>query len=484
MTIGTRIQKLRKEKGLSQEDLAKMLLVSRQTISQWETDQTVPSIDNIYLLREVFDISFDELLSDKSNITNLEDQPIEEYHIAYQKEDIDAFSHLVNNKPIKRLIVFTALEIIVLIFLIITKAHLLVIGFFAGMLYISIIQLCKSISANRKAYKKSIAQTSQREYNYKIYDDHFVITIFDNDNLLGMNIIKRNEIKKLYENQKHYIFGRSEQELYIIKKDILKQNSILPSFFPRVMIQPKVQPQTKSGVQKRTKWSVLSLIISILLIVCSVASIFGAIICVGMASSSDPYSSTENMWLFFLFTPIPLASFIFGIYQNCKGIRNIRNIVVGVIMLAFLCIYGSFTFLFADTYSHDYQVVTQWEEQTGIDFPDTGEITTEDYSTGEQSGGYSLQTRSSIILDENNAQTFMNQIYRDEKWMDNLPTGLSGCVPFSMSGNYDYCLLYNLDTNEINKMPAESGNYHFVYFTYNHATKTLMIEEYFTEVII
>ncbi len=54
MTIGSRIQALRKERGMSQEELANKLSVSRQTVSQWETGQTAPSIDNIYTLKDIF----------------------------------------------------------------------------------------------------------------------------------------------------------------------------------------------------------------------------------------------------------------------------------------------------------------------------------------------------------------------------------------------------------------------------------------------
>ena len=39
MTLGENLQRLRKEKGLSQEDVARALFVSRQTISKWETGQ-------------------------------------------------------------------------------------------------------------------------------------------------------------------------------------------------------------------------------------------------------------------------------------------------------------------------------------------------------------------------------------------------------------------------------------------------------------
>ena len=62
MTVGERIQYLRKLNQMSQEELAKRLLISRQTVSLWENGQTLPTIDNLIRLREVFGISVDEML--------------------------------------------------------------------------------------------------------------------------------------------------------------------------------------------------------------------------------------------------------------------------------------------------------------------------------------------------------------------------------------------------------------------------------------
>ena len=62
MSLGERIQQLRKTGGLSQEQLADKLNVSRQAISKWETDQSSPEIENILALSRVFSISTDELL--------------------------------------------------------------------------------------------------------------------------------------------------------------------------------------------------------------------------------------------------------------------------------------------------------------------------------------------------------------------------------------------------------------------------------------
>jgi len=68
MTIGERLLKLRKEKNLSQEELANALDVSRQTVSKWETDQSVPDFDKIVPLCNFFGITSDELLTGNFNI--------------------------------------------------------------------------------------------------------------------------------------------------------------------------------------------------------------------------------------------------------------------------------------------------------------------------------------------------------------------------------------------------------------------------------
>lgn len=62
MSIGEKIYSLRKSKNMSQEDLANVLNVSRQTVSKWETGESNPDIEKIVPLCDFFDISTDELL--------------------------------------------------------------------------------------------------------------------------------------------------------------------------------------------------------------------------------------------------------------------------------------------------------------------------------------------------------------------------------------------------------------------------------------
>ena len=68
MAIGNRLYNLRKEKNISQEELANALDVSRQTISKWETGESTPDFNKICPLCEYCGITSDELLSGKQNI--------------------------------------------------------------------------------------------------------------------------------------------------------------------------------------------------------------------------------------------------------------------------------------------------------------------------------------------------------------------------------------------------------------------------------
>lgn len=65
MDLGERIYQLRTQKNFSQEALAEALGVSRQSISKWETGSSVPELDKIVKLSEIFEVSLDELITGK-----------------------------------------------------------------------------------------------------------------------------------------------------------------------------------------------------------------------------------------------------------------------------------------------------------------------------------------------------------------------------------------------------------------------------------
>jgi len=62
MEIGNRIKKYRNELGLSQEELADKIFVTRQTISNWENEKNYPDIKSLVMLSSLFSISLDNLV--------------------------------------------------------------------------------------------------------------------------------------------------------------------------------------------------------------------------------------------------------------------------------------------------------------------------------------------------------------------------------------------------------------------------------------
>ena len=68
MTLGEKIVNLRMNIGLSQEELAEKVNVSRQSVSKWEMNQALPQIDKVLMLCELFNVSTDALLLDKNEV--------------------------------------------------------------------------------------------------------------------------------------------------------------------------------------------------------------------------------------------------------------------------------------------------------------------------------------------------------------------------------------------------------------------------------
>ena len=62
MTLGGNLQRLRAAKGLSQEEVARQLYVSRQSVSKWENDAAEPGVENLKTLAKLYGVTLDQLL--------------------------------------------------------------------------------------------------------------------------------------------------------------------------------------------------------------------------------------------------------------------------------------------------------------------------------------------------------------------------------------------------------------------------------------
>lgn len=71
MKLHEKIYALRKQQGMTQNDLAEKLGVSRQAVSRWEMGTAVPDVDNLIAMSELFSVSLDELL--KSDVKSTQE---------------------------------------------------------------------------------------------------------------------------------------------------------------------------------------------------------------------------------------------------------------------------------------------------------------------------------------------------------------------------------------------------------------------------
>lgn len=77
--IGENLMKLRKKQGMSQQEVADLLQVSRQTISNWELNQGAPTIDKAKDLAQLYDVSLDDLVG--HNVEVISSKEKKESHI-------------------------------------------------------------------------------------------------------------------------------------------------------------------------------------------------------------------------------------------------------------------------------------------------------------------------------------------------------------------------------------------------------------------
>ena len=74
MILADKIIRLRKKNGWSQEELAEKMAVSRQAVSKWEGAQTIPDLEKILLLSNLFGVTTDYLLKDEMEIEEFTDE--------------------------------------------------------------------------------------------------------------------------------------------------------------------------------------------------------------------------------------------------------------------------------------------------------------------------------------------------------------------------------------------------------------------------
>jgi len=334
-------------------------------------DKTLPTVDNLLRLKEIFSFSIDDILSESEPTEEKANEPKEAYLFKYEKSDLQEVFKKARLPLIKRAVIFVLACIVLFILFAATDAPDVMLGFLLGYFLFGAISLVKGYFAYKKVWKSSENRILESAYSYEIFDGYFVLNISRNDEITRTLKIYFEDIEKI-QSFEHYLIMQVSGHSYIIKKDALISDSAFITFceeFPDKVEVKKPKDSLK--------------IISILLFVLSICTIWGALLGVAVLSEVNQ-AMTENMWVFFLFLPIPLASVVFGFYLKKKGYKYKKNVIVGFIMAALLCIYGSFSFIFADIYSHSDEPILNAEQTLNIDVPAHSRINTQDWTRGTQ----------------------------------------------------------------------------------------------------
>ena len=119
MTFGERLYQLRKTKSISQEELAELLDVSRQSISKWENDKAYPEMTRLLFMSEYFDVSLDYLMRGTED-----DGSREDVTVSYKAKNMllvwNSFVSNLSSKQRKLLIVLYVLLICVCVAIVVS----------------------------------------------------------------------------------------------------------------------------------------------------------------------------------------------------------------------------------------------------------------------------------------------------------------------------------------------------------------------------
>lgn len=365
MTIGEKIYQLRKSKGLSQEELADELNISRQSVSLWETNQTVPQIDYLLELSKVFEVSLDELCNNKvySNEVDVDEnvlKPISSSHLEYNENIINRLIVILDKNIQRRRIIFYDLLVIGLSFILINYAYI----FLSLLAVMNIIIFIIFKNKNKKTY--NFLMEENRIYDIDFYENNFEVRITSKKSS-GSSLVNYKEIENVIFDDDLLVVVFNHKYAVINLNDLHENKNQIINLLMRHLSKKRIK------IVKKPNEKLLGLISLLLFIGCFggliLTMVLFAIVNENYKYSFAPFAFTLNFWLFFIGALFPLASLIFGIIVNKKYSCK-KNIIAGIIMTIILCLYGSMFFIFRGLISFDEEYLYEVSENINIDFPD------------------------------------------------------------------------------------------------------------------
>jgi len=471
MTVGERIQYHRKKQNLSQEELGQKLLVSRQTVSLWETDQTLPTVDNLRLLRDVFGVSIDELLGVEPAPAPDEPTPLESYTFRHTREHLDEKFKSQRRSLLAR---FWGFLVVVAMFIMGASRYngyvaiCLVLGVFAA------VYACRYIAAFRqlrKTHDSDLNRMLSNTYTYNLFENELHIRIQRDGECVENLRIPYDELAKVRCTECYYeIYYRGR--MYLVPRSLFEAGD--PALRSRFEALLETKRAFKKGVPPEGKWWV----ISIALVALSIASLVCADIWfkVTHEASFDGWLELQHkVWFYFALLVFPIASVGVGIYLRCKRVRALKNIVVGGIAAIMLIVCGTTMYMGSKQISEEWaETFLSVEEYLAVDLP---EVERYSYDSVRSSHRDAVHLIKIAYFDAEACTEFEKDILQDQRWLTEFSDKLSWYSDgVEQMLSYDYILLYDLSTGEFNPVTeTSSGRYHFLVVCYELETHCMQI---------
>lgn len=475
MTLGERLQQLRKEKQMSQEELGNLLLVSRQTVSLWENNQTVPTVDNLIRLKEIFGVSIDSILTGEEPTVAeaAPEAPSQEVPTnEYQEAILEAYSYSVSNKDLfflSKIYCTKTVRAIVVFFTFLigsaaatstTMAFAPFTVFFCFAFLISLLCLLRCFIHQQKV-KRDMCRKS---FACELYQNYIILKSYKDGGLVSTRRVLHHEIKAFWNMPYSCFILTNENLLFPIKKSVFEELSYM-GYLCNNLTTPKNDFRTKNTAFMKVAASAL--------FIGSFVSFYLAIACSVTAASAESTASLaesiEAFRSFHFFLPVPILSVIAGIILNKNKIRNRKNIVVGIIIGLYMLIFG-FAPAFASSMTSRLDSV---EALLGFEFPGytAFRTTTTTDLTGDK---YSVTT---LEIAESSSNEFEEFMRNDTRWANSSNEAFTEILP-DVAVSSDFCLIYNVTTDEFGKLPDSEGEYEFIYISYDTEMNTAYIFEY------
>lgn len=338
MTFGQRLYQLRKERGLSQEELAKIVFVTRQSVSLWENDKAMPSVDILIKLSSIFNISLDELLRNQSEIV----KPLATAKLLSDKKEIkkamtcQLFTsiNILLSLASFSLVLFIALQLICCFMPQYNQDNSVFVIYTVIFLSIGFSLLVSKYSAIKAAqhYMKN------KSGSINFFADYMIVNFGKEQETMCITYF---QLKRILESDYYICFKTNLGWAFCIDKGSIEEDiknlqypfKAYKAYKNKCVLKPEAEKEYSFKTLTRMKR------ISDILFIYSILSIWVGIITwftLMTAGSTLPY---------FYYVPalIPMCGLIVGIVLKLKETKGVKLIVTSSIMLVVAILYSSIT---------------------------------------------------------------------------------------------------------------------------------------------